>query len=178
MESDFSGRPQKGVGKWAHFFMVACVGIALGVILKLFVVDFLHVSGRSMLPTIAEGETIVVNRLAYGLCRPYSAELLLRWSRPRPNDVVIYLYDDRIVVKRVVAVSGEPLEFSADGASVLVAGRVEIPLSEIQRLNMEGSSAVPEGYVLAVGDNYAESIDSRTYGFVPEKNILGKVLCK
>ena len=42
----------------------------------------------------------------------------------------------------------------------------------------QNSAVVPEGYVLAIGDNYSQSIDSRTYGFVPVKNILGKVLWK
>jgi len=166
--------------------LIVCAGIALGVFLKLFVVDFLHVSGRSMVPSIRDGETIVVSKLRYGIVMPYGDKLLLRWSEPCRGDVVIYLYENKQVVKRCVAVGGDSLSVSrsADndlfgefGYTLEVCGS-RIPLNETQFKNLSGVSSVPEGYVLAVGDNYGESLDSRNYGFVPVYNILGKVLCK
>ncbi len=161
-----------------HFWLIVCVGIFIGVVLKLFVVDFLHVSGRSMMPSINDGETIVVNKLAYGIVKPYGESLLVQWAAPKEGDVVIYLYKDKIVVKRCIAVSGDLLEYSANQLYTLKINGNDIPLNEIQYNNLKGSECVPDGYILAVGDNYDESIDSRTYGFVSTKNILGKVLCK
>ena len=61
---------------------------------------------------------------------------------------------------------------------ILKAGDFSIPLSQIQYLNLKDSASVPQGYILAIGDNHEVSVDSRTYGFVSERNILGKVLCK
>ena len=43
------------------------VGILLGLILKLFIIDFLHISGHSMEPTLASGDSVLVFRLAYGI---------------------------------------------------------------------------------------------------------------
>lgn len=164
--------------KKSHFCFMVCVGIFIGVVLKLFVVDLLHVSGRSMMPSIKDGETIVVNKLAYGIVKPYGDSLLVQWSEPKSGDVVIYLYNDKIVVKRCVAVGGDLLEYSINPLYTLEIDGDGIPLNEVQYHNLKDSKYVPDGYILAVGDNYEESVDSRTYGFVSTKNILGKVLCK
>ena len=45
-------------------------------------------------------------------------------------------------------------------------------------MRLKDAAQVPDGYILAVGDNYEVSVDSRDYGFVSVKNVLGKVLCK
>ena len=55
-------------------------------------------------------------------------------------------------------------------------GENKISLSESQYQRIKYSSYVPEGMILAIGDNYSESIDSRDYGFVSTKNILAKVM--
>jgi signal peptidase I len=57
-------------------------------------------------------------------------------------------------------------------------GEKIIPLTEAQYQRIKYDSFVPEGTVLCVGDNYAESVDSRNYGFVKTNSILGKVLWK
>ncbi len=159
--------------------LVLCLGLSAGLILKLFVIDILHVSGRSMMPAIQDGDTLFVNKLAFGIITPYGEKLLLQWAEPKRGDVVIYLYDNKIVVKRCVAVSGDLLEYSEDsGYSVysVKVGSSKISLTQEQFDRMKSSQSVPEGYIFAVGDNYEESIDSRSYGFVSVKNILGKVL--
>jgi len=154
------------------------IGIMLGIILKLFVIDFLHVSGISMEGTIHNGSVILVNKLAYGLVKPGSSKLLFQWSEPRTGDIVIYLYDNKIVVKRCVAVGGTHLDYlSGSEYSLRVDGK-KIILTEEQYHHLKNTVSVPDGYILAIGDNYAQSVDSRTYGFVPVNNILGKVLCR
>ena len=159
---------------------IVCAGLLVGFVLKLFVFELLTVSGDSMLPAIKNGEHLFVNKLAYGIVKPYSNELLFQWSKPKSGEIVIYLYDNKIVVKRCVAESGEELEILLDNDYnyYLKAGDFKIILDEAQFLRLKDTHAVPEGYILAVGDNYEVSIDSRTYGFVSERNILGKVLCK
>ena len=133
-----------------------------------------------MCPAINDGERLFVSKCAYGICEPYGEKLLLQWKKPARSDVVIYLYNNKIVVKRCVALGGDKLEILTDSDYnyFLKAGDFSIPLSQEQYLNLKDSAAVPDGYILAIGDNYEVSVDSRTYGFVPEQNILGKVLCK
>ena len=157
---------------------LVCAGLAIGLFLKLFVVDILHVSGRSMYPTIKDGESLVVNKLAYGIIRPYGEKLLLQWAKPQRDDIVIFLYNNKIVVKRCLATGGETLAYSDNSVYTLHVGDKNIPLTESQWQNLRNIDSVPEGYILAIGDNYEESVDSRTYGFVSERNILGKVICR
>lgn len=158
--------------------LIVCIGLVIGLLLKLFVVDVLHVSGTSMMPAIKNGDTLVVNKLAYGLIRPYGEKLLLQWARPKNDDIVIFLYNNKIIVKRCVAGGGETLAYSDDSVYTLHVGDKDIPLTETQWQNLKNIHSVPQGYILAIGDNYEESVDSRTYGFVSERNILGKVICR
>lgn len=162
------------------FVLVICIGLFVGFLLKLFVFEILTVSGDSMVPAIQNGEHLFVSKLAYGIVKPYGSELLLQWKKPKAGEIVIYLYDNKIVVKRCVANEGEELEVILDNDYnyYLKVGDFKISLDEAQYLRFKDSHAVPKGYILAVGDNYDVSVDSRTYGFVSERNILGKVLCK
>lgn len=153
-------------------------GIFIGIILKLFVVDFLYVSGISMEHTLHNGSVIIVNKLAYGIVMPGSSRLLIQWATPQSGDIVIYLHDNKIVVKRCVAVGGTKLDYSTDSGYSLIVGGKTISLSKNQYNNMRDCNYVPNGYILSLGDNYDNSVDSRTYGFVSAKNILGKVIWK
>ncbi len=154
------------------------LGIVMGLFLKLFVIDVLQVSGSSMEDTIHDESVIAVNRLAYGISLPFSSSLIVQWKKPQCGDIVIYLYNNKIVVKRCVAAEGDALDYSVDSGYSLLTGGNKITLTFQQYEQMKNSHYVPEGYILAVGDNYSKSIDSRTYGFVPAKNILGKVIWK
>ena len=161
-------------------FLIVCAGFFIGLLLKLFVFEILTVSGESMFPSLKDGERIFVNKLSYGIVEPYGDELLFAWNHPKRGDIVIYLYNNKIVVKRCIAIGGDTLEVLSDSEYnySLKVGDSRIGLTESQYLNLKNSVSVPEGYILAVGDNQEVSVDSRTYGFVSEKNVLGKVLCK
>ncbi len=52
----------------------------------------------------------------------------------------------------------------------------QIPLTEAQYENLSLANRVPEGMILAVGDNPAASIDSRDYGFISVKNVLARAV--
>lgn len=165
-------------GTSKSLIFILCAGLFAGVFIKLFVFDILHVSGHSMEPAIQDKSTLAVNKLAFGLAIPWSDHLLIQWHKPKPDDVIIYLYNNKIVVKRCVAVSGQLLEISSLPLYTLKVGDKNIPLTEEQFLKLQGCTSVPEGYFLAIGDNYEQSVDSRNYGFVSERNVLGKVLCR
>lgn len=99
-------------------------------------------------------------------------------ERTTKNDVIIYLYNNKMVVKRCIATEFTPLEFYKDSEYSMKVNDKIIPLTEQQYHRIKNSPVVPEGMILAVGDNYLESIDSRNYGFISVENIIGKVLCK
>ena len=151
-------------------------GIFLGVIIKIFVFDILTVSGSSMSPSLKDGSRVCVNRLAYGIALPFAGKFIVQWATPERGDAVIYLHEDKIVVKRCVLVAGDNLEFCADSDYNLVVGGNKISLTRTQYEKLSSFERVPDGYIFALGDNYSESVDSRTYGFVSVKNITGKII--
>jgi signal peptidase I len=153
-------------------------GIVIGIFLKMFVIDFLRISGTSMEPVIHDGSTVFISKLAYGLVKPGSKDFFMQWAEPKTGDIVIYLHDNKIVIKRCAAVSGTHLDYSADSEYSLHVGDAKVTLTKEQYELIHNSSYVPYGYILALGDNYDHSIDSRNYGFVSVKNIVGKVIGK
>lgn len=159
------------------FFCVA-IGVAAGIILKLFVIDILCISGTSMEPTLENGSKVAVNKLAYGLAKPFRGEFFFQWNKPKLNDIVIYLHDNKIVIKRVVATGGDQLEFSENSRYTVKINQKEISLTPVQFQRMKNFKEIPENFVFTLGDNQKDSIDSRDYGFVSVKNIMGKIIGK
>ncbi|MBR6152876.1 MAG: signal peptidase I [Treponema sp.] len=153
-------------------------GVIIGVFLKFFVLDILKVEGVSMEPAFKDKSSVFVNKLAYGLDIPFGDSQFLSWSRPKVGDVVVFMKDGNLVVKRCAAISGMPLDYSFDSGYNLSAGGKSYSLTALQYHLLVGNDHVPDGTILAIGDNEAKSIDSRDYGFVPEKNILGRIICR
>ena len=169
---------EKAAAKKNPTFKFILAGLILGLVLKFFVIDILHVSGSSMEPTIKDGERVAVNKLCYGLVKPFGDSLLFKWGKVKQGDIIIYLYDNSLVVKRCAAAENTPLEYSSESGYNLIVGDKVYPLTPAQFSVMQEIRAVPQGMVLAIGDNAEVSIDSRNYGFVSEENVLGRVFAK
>ena len=161
-----------------RFVFTVAAGLFLGLFIKLFCFDILYVSGVSMEPALNDGQAVLVNKLVYGLVKPFRGEFFVQWAEPSDEDIVIFLHDDKIVVKRCVAVGGAQLDFSDDTEYTLSVNGKKIVLTESQFRRMSQFTSVPEGYALVLGDNYSESLDSRSYGFVSTENIIGKVIIR
>lgn len=151
-------------------------GLLIGLFLKLFVFDFLKISGKSMEPTLSSGNHIVINKAAYGIQNPFTKEYYFRWKSPKKNDVVTFLNDNKIVVKRCVLTEGDSLEILVDSGYHIIINNQKVPLSEFQYLQFAGTKTVPSGYIFVLGDNFLYSVDSRDYGFVSTKSIKGKAI--
>ena len=154
------------------------LGAFIGIFIKTFVFDIFRVNGVSMEPTFKDRSSVFMNKLAYGLDIPFGNSQFFSWSRPKVGDVVVYRMEGNLVAKRCAAISGMPLEYSFDSGYNLSAGGKSYSLTALQYHLLVGNNQVPAGTILAIGDNEAKSIDSRDYGFVPEKNILGRIICR
>lgn len=142
------------------------VGVAL--FLVLFIAQPFVVEGTSMEPSLHEGERLVVSKLSY------------RFHPPDRGDVVVFRYpaNRRLrFIKRVVGLPGEMVAIR-DG-KVTVDGR---PLAEAYlndlTLGEFGPERVPEGRVFVLGDNRANSRDSRypEVGMISYRDLIGEAV--
>ena len=75
-------------------FRFMLIGICIGILLKLFVFDILKVEGLSMEPAVRSGSYLIVNKLAFGLAKPFSSTFFIQWATPQKGDIVIYFYNN------------------------------------------------------------------------------------
>ena len=153
-------------------------GVAVGLLVKLFALDILCVRGISMEPTLADGQRIVVSKLAYGIVNPLSSTTLASWRGPERGDVVVFARGGEYVVKRCVGVAGDAIELCAGaaGEAFLKVAGVSYPATDETCELFAGIESVPCAMIVVIGDNTDNSSDSRSWGFLAQKSVLGKVI--
>ena len=140
-----------------------------------------------MEPALSDGQFVIIWKLAYGIPRPTANGYLYRWGRPRIGDAVLYHIDGRYVVKRCVKIEKMELHFistpqeAPESYGALKLDNRTVALNRVQFRNLGGflpqtEQHVPAGFILALGDNAAQSRDSRDYGFVSVDSICGRLL--
>ena len=161
--------PGREAYEWARSLVAAVLIITL---VFTFAVRMMGVSGPSMIPTLQDGDRLIVINAA--LCGTY-----------RVGDIVIARkesFDEKPIVKRVIATEGQTVDIDFDLGRVYVDGALleEEYINDLTYLE-EGTEfplTVPEGSVFLMGDNRNHSSDSRDerLGPVDERLIIGKAV--
>jgi signal peptidase I len=135
-----------------------------------FAFQSFQVEGGSMLPLLHDGERIFVSRSAYRLEPVGRGDVVVFWYPPRP---------DRTLVKRVIGVPGDRLSLR-EGALYLDGQPVDEPYVPDGYRSDENWPVitVPPGYYFVLGDHRTSSDDSRRWGLVPERYIVGRVVLR
>ena len=143
--------------------LVAAVGALLAV--RLLVLVPFHIPSASMQPTLRRGDHVLVDRLR----APHRGDLAV-FREPR---------SDEIVLKRIVAVGGDTVAIE-DGALYVDGRRRHERYADPRAIDSVyfGPVRVRAGTVFALGDNRADSLDSREFGAVPRSRIVGRVVAR
>ena len=159
------------------FVIVVALGAAM--LVRVFVLQQFYISGPSMETSLFQDDRVLVNKLSY------------RFSEIDRGDVIVF---DRVttsggivehddLIKRVIAVGGDSIQIKQ--CEVLVNGTpLEEPYLDVvvegEDLNSRcrvvdmPSLTVPDDQLFVMGDNRAESFDSRSFGPIPNKLVIGR----
>lgn len=135
----------------------------------IFVMGLQQVIGPSMNPTLNEGDIIITNKFIY------------RFKSIERNDVVVISQDEKYMIKRIVCLPGETVEYQNN--DVLINGKAykeAFTNSETEDFTIQdlGYDVIPEDMYLVLGDNRENSLDSRTFGLISKNQIIGKAWIK
>ncbi len=162
------------------------IAIILALFIRSFVVQAFKIPSGSMLSTLQIGDHLLVNKFIYGVKVPMNGGIIIPWKSPSRDDIVVFRFPkDRSIdyIKRVVGVAGDTIEIK--NKQLFINGEanqnphIQFTSKDIMRAsagprdNM-GPVRVPEGKIFVMGDNRDNSFDSRFWGFVPLKDVLGK----
>lgn len=124
-----------------------------------------RVDGFSMVPTLQDGEYVLVNRLAYHNSAPDRGDIIVFVSPQTP---------DLDLIKRVIGLPGDTVKIY--GGKVMVNDQVLNEPYIAAAPIYSGEWKVPEGDLFVLGDNRNDSSDSHAWGMLPLKNVIGKAI--
>lgn len=138
---------------------------AVAVLVALLLMPVLRIYGDSMTPTLHEGNII----------------LSLKGSSFKTGDVVAFYYNNKILIKRVIAQAGEWVDLDQNGQVYVNNTAIEEPyVTDLAfgECDLKLPYQVPESRIFVMGDHRSVSIDSRntSIGCVAEEQIVGKVV--
>ena len=108
---------QEHVETPAEVFRSFVTAIGLAIMIRIFIFEAYTIPSGSMIPTLAVGDYIFINKLAFGLWNPLSGEQGINWGMPDRGDVIVFDYpcDEKDYIKRVIAVEGDSIEVTPEG---------------------------------------------------------------
>ena len=162
--------------------LFAAVVIALFV--RLVLVQAYHIPSASMVPTLEEGDRVVVNRLSYQFGEVERGQVVV-FKKPQGSS------GQNDLIKRIIGLPGETIRF-ADNQVYVNGLRLEEPYLAEQdstrpRLTIPGCAqttpapdtcVVPEGTIFMMGDNRLGSSDSRVFGPIEIDNVVGRAFLR
>ena len=138
---------------------------AVAILIATLWMPVLQITGASMAPTLVDGQFVVA----------------VKKSEFQTGDITAFYYNNKILIKRVIASAGDWVDISENGDVYVNGVLLEEPYIKEKSLgecNIEFPYQVPDGKVFVMGDDRAVSLDSRTtaVGPVSKEQVLGRVV--
>lgn len=128
------------------------------ILVKSFVVSTVRVNGNSMYPTLHNKDLMILNKIKYNL------------KNVERFDIVVVRYEDHYIIKRVIALPGEVIEYK-DNVLYINDRKVQDKYNSIEQDDFSLELGNDEYFVM--GDNRGDSLDSRIIGPIDKDDIMG-----
>lgn len=159
--------------EWTKALLIA---FAIAAFIRYFLFTPIVVDGDSMMPTLENGDRMIVNKFSYKIGEPERFDI-----------VVFHAPEQKDYIKRVIGVPGDFVEYKDDqlyiNGEAIDEPYLDAYKAQISEGNLTGDfslndidpslDVIPEGYVFVMGDNRRFSKDSRHIGIVDQKEIIG-----
>jgi signal peptidase I len=143
-------------------FIVACICLF---VIRSYFFSLGKVDGESMYPTLNDHDYVLLNKVSYKI------------GEPKRFDIIMFtLPDNSVLIKRVIGLPGEILEYKNN--HLYVNGRIVKESFLKEETEDFETMSIPDGEIFVMGDNRDHSTDSRVFGTLPISHILGKHLLK
>ncbi len=168
--------------EWIESIIIAFL---LAVFVRIFFFEFYKIPTTSMVPTLMPGDRILVSKLIYGPRIPFVGVRIPSYRKPKRGEVIVFISPperNKAYVKRVVGLPREKLEIKhgsiyINGKEVALPSIVKNFYYNFGKYGQEGKIIeIPPDCYFVLGDNSASSRDSRYWGFVNFKDVLGKAI--
>lgn len=133
--------------------------IIIVIVIKLFIATPIRVNGPSMNDTLHNNDIMLLNEIGY------------KFSGIERFDIVVIKYDNEFLIKRVIGLPGEKVEYK-DNQLYINGKKIKENFKHAETANIE-EIEVPEGEYYVLGDNRVNSTDSRIIGTIAIKDIKG-----
>lgn len=169
-------KPKQSLGShFVEFIQTLVIFAAIASAIYLFLAQPHKVSGKSMYPNFDNGDYIITDKVTY------------RFSEPQRGDIVVFKNpkdESQDFIKRIMAVPGDTIKIQ-DGHIYLNGERLKEPFINSDIITNPGfflqegeTIAVPDEKYIVIGDNRSNSSDSREWGFIEKKEIIGRVFVR
>jgi signal peptidase I len=144
------------------------IAVVLALFIRTFVVQAFKIPSGSMKPTLLVGDHILVNKFIYGIKIPFTDKILVKLSRPKRGDVIVFKYPldtKKDYIKRVIGLPGDQIELA--NKQLIINGQIvddsQAKYSLLGNLRNYGPIAVPADHLFVM-----------VWGFVPLSYLKGK----
>lgn len=156
---------KKETWEWVKALFVAFI---LAAVIRYFLFAPIVVDGESMVPTLHDGDRLIINKISYNI------------GEPERFDIIVFeATETKDYIKRIIGLPGDHIRYHND--VLYVNGkRVPEPFLKAYKAKFSGpltydfQATVPKGHVFVLGDNRRRSKDSRIIGPIPLDAIIGE----
>lgn len=174
-------QPSESQGFWQSAFwknqrenlQILAIALILAVIIRLFIAEPRYIPSDSMVPTLQIGDRLVIEKVAYRFRPPAAGEVIV-FEPPALLQEYGY-FADRAFIKRIIGTPGDTVKVHEglvyrNGQPLRESYIAEPPQYEMPTVT------VPPNQFFVMGDNRNNSNDSHVWGFLPQKNIIGRAV--